>query len=58
MKKCVIELEDIVKSYGNVKAVNGISLQVYKGEVITGSEPSTKNKNDLGKASILCCFSF
>lgn len=34
MEKCVIELKDIVKSYGSVKAVNGISLQVYKGEVL------------------------
>lgn len=34
MKKCVIELKDVTKSYGNVKAVDGISLQVYKGEVL------------------------
>ena len=33
MKKNVIELTDIFKSYGNVKAVDGISLQVNKGEV-------------------------
>lgn len=33
MKKCVIELKDIVKKYRDVKAVEGISLQIYKGEV-------------------------
>lgn len=34
MNKSVIELTDIVKSYGNVKAVDGISLHVKKGEVL------------------------
>jgi ABC-2 type transport system ATP-binding protein len=34
MKEIVIELENIRKSYGNVKAVDGISLRVNKGEVL------------------------
>jgi len=34
MNQNVIELNRIVKSYGNVKAVDGISLQVKKGEVL------------------------
>jgi ABC-2 type transport system ATP-binding protein len=34
MNKTVIELTDIVKSYGNVKAVDGISLHVHRGEVL------------------------
>lgn len=34
MKKTVIELENIVKRYGDVKAVDGISFQVFKGEVL------------------------
>ncbi|KAA0547194.1 ABC transporter ATP-binding protein [Bacillus sp. BGMRC 2118] len=34
MKKTVIELENIVKKYGDVKAVDGISFQVFKGEVL------------------------
>ena len=33
-KQRVIELYDIRKSYGNVKAVDGISIEVYKGEVL------------------------
>jgi ABC-2 type transport system ATP-binding protein len=34
MKETVIELDNISKSYGNVKAVDGISLKVNKGEVL------------------------
>lgn len=33
MSECVIELSQIIKSYGSVKAVDGISFQVYRGEV-------------------------
>ncbi|WP_338452654.1 ABC transporter ATP-binding protein [Niallia oryzisoli] len=33
MSECVIELNQIVKSYGAVKAVDGISFKVYRGEV-------------------------
>lgn len=34
MYQSVIELTNISKSYGDVKAVDGISLQVKKGEVL------------------------
>lgn len=34
MGETVIELVDVFKSYGDVKAVNGISLTVNKGEVL------------------------
>ncbi|MHC0035358.1 ABC transporter ATP-binding protein [Pseudoneobacillus sp. C159] len=34
MKQTVIELDNIKKAYGNVKAVDGISLSVQKGEVL------------------------
>lgn len=34
MKQTVIELNNITKSYGDVKAVDGISLEVKRGEVL------------------------
>ncbi|MBU7000085.1 MAG: ABC transporter ATP-binding protein [Theionarchaea archaeon] len=33
MKSPVIELKDVIKEYGKIKAVNNVSLQVYQGEI-------------------------
>ena len=33
MTECIVEIEDFHKSYGNVKAVNGVSLIINKGEM-------------------------
>jgi ABC-type transporter Mla maintaining outer membrane lipid asymmetry ATPase subunit MlaF len=32
-KRPVIEVNNLIKSYGNFTAVNGISFQVYRGEI-------------------------
>ncbi|MFD2445277.1 ABC transporter ATP-binding protein [Bacillus sp. CGMCC 1.16607] len=65
MQKNVIELENIYKSYGNVKAVDGISLKIKKGEVLgiigaNGAGKSTTleimmglRKSDSGSVKIL-----
>ncbi|MDD5093038.1 MAG: ABC transporter ATP-binding protein [Dehalococcoidia bacterium] len=42
--KAVIEVTDLFKSYGNVKAVNGISLDVARGEVFGMLGPNGAGK--------------
>ena len=31
--KSVVQVQDIVKKFGNFNAINGVSLEVYSGEV-------------------------
>ncbi len=45
-----IEVSDLHKSYGSIKAVNGISLTVSRGEVL-----GLLGANDAGKSTTIEC---
>lgn len=40
MKEAVLSMRDIVKCYDDFTAVNGVSLDVYKGETVAIIGPS------------------
>ncbi len=44
MKKAILEVEDLKKYYGDVKAVDGISFKVLEGEVFTLLGPNGAGK--------------
>ena len=45
MPEIVVEVKDLVKAYGNVKAVNGISFNITKGEVFGMLGPNGAGKS-------------
>ncbi len=46
--KVLLSVQDLVISYGNIKAVKGISFEVYEGEIVT-----LIGANGAGKSSTL-----
>jgi branched-chain amino acid transport system ATP-binding protein len=51
--KPVLELKDVYSSYGNIKALKGVSLKVYRGEIV-----AIIGANGAGKSTTLmttCC---
>lgn len=52
-KKVVVELNDIRKSYGDVKILKGISLELFQGEWTNIMGPSGSGKTTL--LNIMCC---
>ncbi|MFO7785187.1 MAG: ABC transporter ATP-binding protein [Thermodesulfobacteriota bacterium] len=49
-KSAIVEVVDLHKNYSNVKAVNGISFEVYEGEIFGITGP-----NGAGKTSLIEC---
>jgi branched-chain amino acid transport system ATP-binding protein len=45
---CILSIRDLTISYGNIKAVKGISLEIYEGEIVT-----LIGANGAGKSSTL-----
>ncbi len=43
--ECLIETRDLVKSFGKTNALNGISVQIQKGEVVVVIGPSGSGKS-------------
>ncbi len=50
---CILEFEDIKKSFGNSKVLKGINLRVNKGDVVAILGPS-----GAGKTTLLRCLNF
>jgi len=53
----MLKVTDLVSSYGNIKALKGISLDIYKGEIVSllganGAGKSTLMKSVLGMVTI------
>ena len=51
--KQILELKDVYSSYGNIKALKGVSLEVYRGEIV-----AIIGANGAGKSTTLmttCC---
>ena len=57
MAETMLKVTDLVSSYGNIKALKGISLEVQKGEIVSllganGAGKSTLRKSILGMVTI------
>jgi len=57
MAEPMLKVTDLVSSYGNIKALKGISLDIYKGEIVSllganGAGKSTLMKSVLGMVTI------
>ena len=57
MAETMLKVTDLVSSYGNIKALKGISLEVQKGEIVSllganGAGKSTLMKSILGMVTI------
>jgi branched-chain amino acid transport system ATP-binding protein len=57
MAETMLEVKDLVSSYGNIKALHGISLEIRKGEIVSllganGAGKSTLMKSILGMVTI------
>ena len=49
----ILEVRDLVKNFGSLKVIKGVSLQVHKGEVVFLVGPS-----GAGKSTVLRCMNF
>ncbi len=45
MSEAVVEVKDLFKSYGEVKAVNGISFSIARGEIFGMLGPNGAGKS-------------
>ena len=45
-KSLILKLDNIYSSYGNVQVLNGVNLQVRKGEIV-----SLLGRNGMGKST-------
>ena len=51
--KTILEVRDLVKNFGSLQVIKGVSLQVHKGEVVFLVGPS-----GAGKSTVLRCMNF
>ena len=57
MAECMLKITDLVSSYGNIRALKGIDMEIHKGEIVSllganGAGKSTLMKSILGMVSI------
>ena len=53
MPDIVVEVKDLFKTYGNVKAVNGINFNIIKGEIFGVLGPNGAGKSTTPFGAIL-----